>query len=81
VHPSRLRLTIAHSFFGDVTGNLVGQQLKDYWTTDASVTWETPDRRLLLGLSALNLFDTDYELAPTIPGPGRTIAATLKARF
>jgi tetratricopeptide (TPR) repeat protein len=81
VHPSRLKLTIAQTFFGDLTGNLARQPLKDYWTTDAALTWETPDRRLLIGLTALNLFDEEYELAPTIPGPGRTVAATLKARF
>ena len=45
------------------------------------MTWETPDRRLLFGLTVLNMFDEDYELAPDIRGPGRTVAATLKARF
>jgi len=81
VHPSRLKVTVAQTFLGDIKGDLVGTELDDYWTTDASVTWETPDRRLLLGLTVLNLFDRDYELAPTIPGQGRTVAASLKARF
>lgn len=81
VHPSRLKFTLAQTFLGDMTGNIVGQQLEDYWTTDAAVTWETPDRRLVLGLTALNLFDQEYELSPTIPGPGRTVAASIKARF
>jgi hypothetical protein len=81
VHPSRLKVTLAQSFFGDITGDLAGQPLKDFWTTDASITWETPDRHLLLGLTALNLFDEDYRFAPNVPGPGRTIAASLKARF
>jgi outer membrane receptor protein involved in Fe transport len=81
VHPSRLAVTVAQSYFADLTGDLNGQALGDYWTTDASVTWETPDRRLLFGLTLLNLFDTDYELAPNVPGPGRTVAGSLKVRF
>jgi tetratricopeptide (TPR) repeat protein len=81
VHPSRLKVTLAQSFFGDITGDLTGQALKDFRTTDASITWETPDRHLLLGLTALNLFDEDYRFAPNVPGTGRTVAASLKARF
>ena len=56
-------------------------RLDSYWTTDAAITWETPDRRLLVGLTALNLFDTRYDLAFNVPGPSRTFAATMKARF
>ncbi|MCB8819037.1 tetratricopeptide repeat protein [Microvirga rosea] len=81
VHPSRLRLTLSETFVGDRTGDLVGTKLDDYWSTDASVSWETPDRRLLLGLTVVNLFDRDYEVAPGVPGLGRTFAATMKARF
>ncbi|MCG7393770.1 tetratricopeptide repeat protein [Microvirga sp. ACRRW] len=81
VHPSRLKLTVAATFVGDVQGNLQGAELDDYWTTDASLTWETPDRRLLFGLSVLNMLDEAYEVAPNIPGPGRTFAASVKARF
>lgn len=81
VHPSRLKFTLSETFVGDRTGNLDGVKLDDYWTTDASISWETPDRRLLLGLTVVNLFDRDYALAPGIPGLGRTFAATMKARF
>jgi len=81
VHPSRLKFTLAQTFIGDRTGDLAGVTLDDYWTTDAAVTWETPDRRLQFGLALLNMFDNDYELAPGIPGPGRTVSATMKARF
>ncbi|WP_243370120.1 tetratricopeptide repeat protein [Microvirga solisilvae] len=81
VHPSRLKLTVAATFVGDLTGNLAGRELDDYWTADAALTWETPDRRLLVGLSVLNMFDEQYEVAPDVPGSGRTFAATLKARF
>jgi tetratricopeptide (TPR) repeat protein len=81
VHPSRLKLTMAGTFVSDLRGDLAGTRLDDYWTADGSVTWETPDRRLLLGFSVLNLLDQDYEIAPGIPGTGRTYAATVKARF
>ncbi|HEU4519272.1 MAG TPA: hypothetical protein VFS03_07130, partial [Microvirga sp.] len=81
VHESRLRLTVSQTFVGDRTGDLAGTRLKDFWTTDAAVTWETPDRRLLFGLTLLNLLDADYDLAPGVEGPGRTVGASLKARF
>jgi outer membrane receptor protein involved in Fe transport len=81
VHPSRLKVTLVGTYVGDRKADLTGARLDDYWTADASVTWETPDRRLLLGLTVVNLFDQDYDLARDILGPGRTIAATLKARF
>jgi tetratricopeptide (TPR) repeat protein len=81
VHPSRFKLTVAQTFLGDIKGDILGTPLEDYWTTDASVTWETPDRRLMLGVTVLNLLDREYELAPTIPGQGRIVAANLKARF
>ncbi len=81
VHPSRLKLTVAATFVGDLQGDLQGTRIDDYWTTDAALTWETPDRRLLLGVSVLNMLDEAYEVAPNIPGPGRTFAASVKARF
>jgi len=81
VHPSRLKLTMAATHVGDFTGDLAGYSLDDYWTADASLTWETPDRRLLVELSVLNIFDEAFEVARDIPGPGRTLAASVKARF
>jgi outer membrane receptor protein involved in Fe transport len=81
VHPSRLKFTLVQSFFGGITGDLTGLPLKDYWTTDAALTWETPDRHLLMGLTMLNLFDNAYKFAPNVPGQGRTVAATLQVRF
>ncbi|MFC1456164.1 FecR domain-containing protein [Microvirga arabica] len=81
VHPSRLRFTLAGTFVGDITGNLAGRKIDDYWTADAALTWETPDRRFLVGLSVLNLLDEYYKLAPDVRGAGRTFEASLKARF
>ncbi|HWJ72810.1 MAG TPA: hypothetical protein VNX29_06535 [Kaistia sp.] len=81
VHPSRLKFTLAGTFVGDITGDLAGREIDDYWTADSALTWETPDRRLLFGLSILNILDEYYELAPETKGPGRTFEASLKARF
>ncbi len=81
VHPSRIKLTVAATYVGDFTGELAGAELDDYWTADASLTWETPDRRLLMEFSVLNMFDEEFQVAPNIPGPSRTFAAGVKARF
>lgn len=81
VHPSRIKLTVAATYVGERTGDLLGIALEDYWTADAAITWETPDRRLLMGVTVLNMFGADYEITPGIPGPTRAVAATVKARF
>ena len=81
VHPSRIKLTVAGTYVGERSGDLIGVILEDYWTADAAITWETPDRRLLMGVTFLNIFGADYEISPNVPGPSRAVAATLKARF
>jgi hypothetical protein len=81
VHPSRLRFTLTQNFIGERSGNYDNDRLESYWTTDAAITWETPDRHLQVGLTALNLFDQKYDFGFDIPAPGRTVAATVKARF
>jgi tetratricopeptide (TPR) repeat protein len=81
VHPSRLRITLAETYIGERAGTRGTFVLDDYWTTDGSISWETPDRRLLVSATALNLFDTEYRLSPLVSGTGRTFAASLKARF
>jgi len=81
VHPSRIKLTLATTYVGERKGDLTGTALEDYWTTDAAITWESPDRHLLVGLTVLNIFDAKYEITPAIPGPTRAVAATVEARF
>jgi tetratricopeptide (TPR) repeat protein len=81
VHPSRLRFTLTQNFIGERSGSLYNDRLESYWTTDAAITWETPDRRFQVGLTALNLFDQRYDFGFDIPAPGRTVAASVKARF
>lgn len=81
VHPSRLKFILTQNFIGERSGSYTNARLDSYWTTDAAITWETPDRHLQIGVTALNLFDEEYEFAFDVPAPGRTIAASLKARF
>jgi len=81
VHPSRLRFTLTQNFIGERSGNYDNDRLESYWTTDAALTWEAPDRRFQVGLTALNLFDQKYDFGFDIPAPGRTVAASVKARF
>ncbi|MFL5160720.1 MAG: FecR domain-containing protein [Microvirga sp.] len=81
VHPSRLRFTLTQNFIGERSGSYENDRLDSFWTTDAALTWETPDRRFQVGLTALNLFDQRYDFGFDIPAPGRTVAASVKARF
>jgi tetratricopeptide (TPR) repeat protein len=81
VHPNRLRFTLMQNFIGERSGSYDNSRLESYWTTDAAITWETPDRHLQVGVTALNLFDQAYEFGFDIPAPGRTIAATIKVRL
>ena len=81
VHPSRLRFTLTQNYIGERSGSYENDRLDAYWTTDAAITWETPDRHFQFGVTALNLLDQDYEFGFYIPASGRTIAATIKARL
>ena len=56
-------------------------RLEAYSTTDAAINWKSESGNLEFDFKLLNIFDTDFELANDIPGPGRTIIATARARF
>lgn len=91
VHPSRVTLTIAETFIGPRVGGqyydenddynpaVVG--LESYRKTDAAITWKSESGHLEIGAQVLNLFDTDIEMGGGLPSPGRTIRATIRARF
>ena len=83
VQPSRIKLTLATTYVGERTGDLTGTALEDYWTTDAAITWESPDRHLFVGTGpqVLDIFDAEDVVAPAIPGPTRQVAATVEARL
>ena len=89
MHPARWTATIAQSFVGprlgshyyEEDGTPGGQTLDSYWTTDAALTWKSESGHLEAGLSVLNIFDNDIDMADRLPAPGRTFLATMKARF
>lgn len=88
VHPSRITFSVIENYVGERYDSPGGVKLDPFWTTDLTASYETPDRRFLLGLSLLNVFDKRYEQvaaragsSEAIPGAGRTIAGSLKVRF
>lgn len=89
VHPSRWTATLAHSFVGprlgsqyyDDAGNPGGGELDPYQTTDIALSWKSPSGHLEAGVQIRNIFDNDIDMAEGLPAPGRTVLATIKARF
>ncbi|PDT53385.1 MULTISPECIES: FecR domain-containing protein [Sinorhizobium] len=81
VHPLRVKATIAQTFVGERVGAPFGIELSSYTTSDAAISWESPGGHLELGLQLLNVFDDDFDLAFGIPGPGRTVLGTVRAKF
>lgn len=92
VHPSRITATVAQNFVGsrlggqdyrvvdDVVHPIVGH-LDAYATTDAALTWSSPNGNLDAILQVTNIFDRRVESAIGIPAPGRTVWAGLTAKF
>jgi outer membrane receptor protein involved in Fe transport len=81
VNTANIRVTLAATYVGERSGDLAGAPLQDYWTADAFLTWEPFDKRFEFELAGYNLLDEDFELAPGVPGWGRSIVGSLKLRF
>lgn len=87
-HPLGIRAGLYESYVGErslayLDGEGAAQRipLDSFFTTDFSVTYEPPDKRFEATLTALNLTDEDYWIAPNIPGSGRTLYGSLRVRF
>ncbi|MCO5731452.1 FecR domain-containing protein [Rhizobium sp. SSA_523] len=80
VNQANVKATLAANYVGE-RQNEAGLELDDYWTLDASLTWEPLDQRLELSLAAYNLLDEEIELNAGVPGWGRSFRGVLKARF
>ncbi len=76
-----LKTTVAANYVGERDGDVLGNELDDYWTLDASLTFEPFDKRFELELTAYNLLNEDFEVAPDVPGWGRAFKGTLTMRF
>jgi outer membrane receptor protein involved in Fe transport len=81
VHPSDVKATLSATYVGSRTGNLLGTEMDDYWTVDFSASYEALDKRIAFELAAYNLLDEAFEVAPDVPGWGRTFTGSLKVRF
>ncbi|OBZ97134.1 TonB-dependent receptor [Pararhizobium polonicum] len=80
VNTNNIRATLAANYTGDRLDN-AGSRLKDYWTLDANLKWESFDKRVEVNLSGFNLLDEDFYVAEAIPGWGPTFKGTVKVRF
>lgn len=81
VNDHSIRATLAATYVGERSGDAFGTRISDYWTVDAFLTWEPLDKRFALELAGYNLLDEEFEVAPNIPGWGRTFTGSLKIRF
>jgi Tfp pilus assembly protein PilF len=92
VHPSRVTVAVAQNFVGQRLGAQATREedgvfypvvadLEKYTTTDAAITWSSPNGNLDFNLAVTNIFDERFESALGIPAPGRTIFASLTTRF
>lgn len=79
-HPSRLRLSLAQSYLGDQTG-FSGGQIRDFFSTDATLQWEPLDRRVIVRIDVANMFDAKVRQPDVIPSSGSNMRASLAFRF
>ncbi len=85
VNEANVKATLAANYVGH-RDDSAGRELDDYWTMDASLTWEPLDKRFELELAAFNLLDEDFlldqdDFGNPIAGWGRSFRGTLKVRF
>lgn len=92
VHPSRVTATVVQNFVGPRLGGQdfrvvkgvaepIVRGLDDYTTTDAAITWSSPNGNLDVTFAVTNIFDKHIESAFDVPAPGRTISASLTTKF
>ena len=81
VNPANIKATLAANYIGERQGDATTEILDDFWTLDASLTWEPLDKRFELEASAYNLLSEDFQVATNTNGWGRVFKGTLKVRF
>jgi tetratricopeptide (TPR) repeat protein len=87
VSPQRVNFFISETYIGErlsypssFSSPLVTEQ-DDAFVTDIGASWESENRHFSASLTLSNLFDADVDVAPLVPGQGRTLRATISARF
>lgn len=81
VNEANVKVTLAANYVGERSGDEEGAVLDDYWTLDASLTFEPFDRRIAFEASAYNLLNEQFELTPGVPGWGPSFKGMMKVRF
>lgn len=88
ISPQRINFYIAETYLGerlsyttDVRGSTDLAEYGGSFVTDIGAAWESEDRHLSASVTLSNIFDAKVDVAPLVPGQGRTVRATLSARF
>jgi tetratricopeptide (TPR) repeat protein len=88
VSPQRVNLFVAETYLGErlsYTPDVIGladlAELDDAFVTDIGASWESEDRHFSASVTLSNVFDADVDVAPLVPGQGRTLRATISSRF
>lgn len=82
IHPRQIRVSTAANYIGKRwgdTGNTL--ELDDYLTTSLSANWQPFHRYWSFTLTAENLFDESFDIAPGIPSPGVAVFLTAEYRL
>ncbi len=81
VSPIDLRFSLTETLIGSREGDLDGNDLSSFATTDVAVAWQPFDRHILLSAGISNLFDEDYHIVHDVPAPGRVFTINGEIRF
>ena len=82
IHPRQIVSSITATYVGDRFSDVANtQELGSYWTTGFSIGWQPLDRHISLGLAVSNLFNEQIEATTGFPAGGRTVVASIQARF
>ena len=82
IHPRQITSSLSTSFVGNRFSDLANtDELPSYWITSFSLGWQPMDKKYFLGLSINNIFNNNIDLAAGYPAAGRSVIATVQARF
>lgn len=82
VHPRQIRVSGALSYAGKRWGDVANtRELDDLLTATLLANWQPGRRHWSFTLSADNLFDERFELAPGLPSPGASISLAAEYRL
>jgi outer membrane receptor protein involved in Fe transport len=87
VSSQRISFFIAETYIGErlsypssFSSGLVTEQDAAF-VTDIGAAWESENRHFSASVTLSNVFDAEVNVAPLVPGQGRTLRATISSRF